>query len=84
MDDIDTFFDMLNDRFSYLDPSLIDAGVMTHETTGEVKESCRAKFEDPGFQNELKAASPAISAIIGLYKVGVEVNSFQIEELSKC
>ena len=83
LDDIDTFFEMLNDRFSYLDPSLVNETGSRHETLIDLKEKCE-QFKNPLFQNLLKAASPAISAISRLYEVAVEVNRFQIEELSKC
>ena len=83
LDDTDSFFDMLNDRFSYLNPSLVNETGFRHRTNNHLKKNCE-QFQNPTFRNKLKAASPAISAISRLYEVAVEVNRFQIEELSKC
>jgi len=76
---------MIHARVEYMDMRVKDvdsAGGGKHRSKKD--EHCLAKFNDPKFVDELKAAAPELEALIRLYKIGVEVNHFQKKELEQC
>lgn len=83
LEDMDTFYQMLTDRVVYLDAVTKKAG-RRNSRESDAKSSCSKQFQDPDFQKELMERSEVIAALVRLYKVAQEVNSFQVEELSQC
>jgi len=83
----DTFFDMINARVDYLDTSLnlhIKGGKHKSPVSDEAARCKHLYLEDEGFRFQLLAASPELAVADRLYKIGVEVNRFQLNELQQC
>ena len=53
-----------------------------HDTKDHV--GVKMTYADPKFQQQVIHASPEIAALVKLYEVAVEVNQFQLKELSSC
>lgn len=82
----DMFYDMVTARVSYMNLSL-NLHVMgdRHGSGGGAEaERCKRLYQNASFQEHMMEASPAIAALVRLYKVAVEVNGIQKEELSEC
>ena len=82
----DNFFDMVSARVRYIDMSLNPhiEGSSHRSGGGEESTRCKAIFNDPGMQQKMIDGSPAIAALVRLFRVGKEVNKFQKEELASC
>jgi len=82
----DTFFDMVSARVRYMDMSLNPhiKGDSHRSGGGEESTRCKAIFNDPDMQQKMIDGSPAIAALVRLFRVGKEVNKFQKEELASC
>ena len=57
---------------------------MPKKDGGDEALRCKERFKDTRFQADLLAASPELRALNRLYKVGVEVNRVQKDELLQC
>ena len=82
----DEFYQMVTQRVFYMDTSLNPEVTGKTHGTGEFAEAARCKelFKKPEFQAELLERSPALAALVRLYKLAVEVNEFQAKELAEC
>jgi hypothetical protein len=84
--EMDSFYDMVTARIHYVNMSL------NPNVTGARHESskamniirCSSLFGTEDFQERFKEKLPILAALDRLYKVGVEVNRFQQEELKQC
>ena len=86
LQETDEFYQMVTARVDYMDTRLNPRIKGKKHMSGKSKEilRCKARFKDPAFQEELKAASPEIALLDHLYKVAVEVNRFQTAALKLC
>ena len=86
LEDTDKFYDMVSKRVAYVNMSLnLDVHGQEHSSgKGPEQLRCKAKFAERDFQEKLKKASPELAAIDRLYRIGVQVNRFQMEELKRC
>jgi hypothetical protein len=86
LQETDTFYDMVTKRVQYANMSLNPHVKGAAHSTGNKAEQqrCKARFSNSTFQELLKQKSPILAALDRLYKVGVEVNRFQLEELQSC
>jgi hypothetical protein len=82
----ETFYEMVTKRVQYVNMSLNPhvKGKLHSSGNGAEQRRCKDKFANASFQELLKQKSPFIAAMDRLYKVGVQVNRFQFEELQSC
>ena len=82
----DSFFEMLHERVDYLDLHLDHAEIFGDggDHMSLKNQYCQERFQTEQFQQDLVAASPELQALIRLYRIGVQVNSFQMRELEEC
>ena len=86
LDNVDTFYEMVSARVGYIDTS------RNPEVTGHKHNSmdnreirkCKNLFLNARVQERLLRESPELAALHRLYKVAVEVNRFQLDELRTC
>ena len=82
------FYDMVSTRIGYLDMSRNPhVEGKKHPSKGddpEEVERCKALFVSPEYQEEAKRQVPEMKLVEKLFRVAVEVNRFQQEELSRC
>jgi len=80
------FYDMVTQRVAYMNTSLnpeVKGG--RHGTSKRIESKrCKEIYEDPDFQAKVLEKSPAVAAMVRLYKIAVEVNEFQTKELAEC
>jgi len=86
--DTESFYDMISARVAYMS-NLTKNAHLSHEGGQHTTSSGRSlevkkTYADPKFQRRLLDASPEIAALLRLYEVSVEVNRFQLKELSSC
>lgn len=87
LDDMDTFYNMIEARVSYLNMSMNrDKDLLKKHPSGGGyrKVQCKEKLNEPSIQNQMMESSEAIAAMVRLYNVAVEVNKFQLQELNGC
>jgi hypothetical protein len=86
LNETETFFDMITARVAYVNTSLNAHVKGSKHSSGSSAESkrCKAIFQDPSFQAQLREHSPALAALDRLYHVAVEVNRHQLNELRQC
>ena len=86
LQETDAFYEMLTTRVAYMDTSrnLHVHGNKHQSGTERENLRCKQKFAEPSFQQKLINASPEVAALDRLYKVALEVNRFQMEELKQC
>ena len=86
LNETENFFDMVTARVSYMNMSLNSHIKGPRHSSGNSNETqrCKDTFQNPDFQAKMREASPAIAALCRLYLVAVEVNRFQLKELSTC
>jgi len=82
----DEFFDMLKKRVHYMDTerNLHVHGSEHSSGKGKENQRCKEVFKDPHFREQLSKKAPAVAALDRLYKVALEVNEFQLQELEEC
>ena len=82
----DDFYDMVTKRVYYMDTYLNPDVEGKQHSSGDYEEAlrCKALYKDPLFQQKVMDKSPAVAALVRLYKVAVEVNEFQAKELAQC
>jgi hypothetical protein len=82
----DSFYDMVTARIHYvnmsLNPNVAGARHASSKTVNIIR--CSSLFDKKDFQERFKEKLPILAALDRLYKVGVEVNRFQQEELKQC
>ena len=86
LEDIQTFYNMVTARIAYLNMSL------NPEVQGELHSSKRSKesitcsriYQNRKFQEAFREAVPLMSVMERLYKLAVEVNTFQQQDLNEC
>lgn len=81
-----TFFEMLTTRVAYLDMRLNPHIRGKRHQSGRTRETvrCHRIFQDPAFQQELRKQVPMVRLLEHLYRVAVEVNRYQLQELREC
>jgi hypothetical protein len=86
LQETDTFFDMVTKRVQYVNMSLNPHVKGSLHSSGNRAEQrrCKKRFSNAKFQELLKQKSPIVASLDRLYKVGVQVNRFQLEELQSC
>jgi hypothetical protein len=86
LNETNQFYDMVTKRIAYVDMALhphVIGKVHTSKGT-RMALKCKEMFANVTFQEEFKAQLPVLAVLDRLYKVGVEVNRFQREELRQC
>jgi len=86
LNETQSFYSMVSARVAYMgnltrNMNLASVGGK-HSTKG--RRGVKKVFADPHFQRRLIDASPEFAALLKLYEVSVEVNRFQLKELSSC
>jgi len=85
LNETELFYDMVTTRVGYIDLSLNrDVVGKRHATNKETTKECKDLYRNNTFQVKIMEASPALKALVEVYNVGVEVNRFQMKELSQC
>ena len=80
------YYDMISKRVAYMDTTLNPAedGETHSSGRGPEIERCSNVLKGEAFQERMIARSPEVAVMVRLYKLGVEVNKFQKEELESC
>ena len=86
LEESEEFFDLINKRIAYVNTSLHSDWTGGTHATAKDDEAIRCKkvYESPEFQEKAKLEVPILASLERLYKLGVQVNRFQKEELSRC
>ena len=86
LEDTSTFFEMISARVGYmntsLNPAVIGGDHKSRNDTAIFR--CKTMFADPAVQEKMMRMCPELASLYRLYKVAVEVNRFQLEELRTC
>lgn len=86
LNETNQFYDMVTKRIAYVDMALHPHVQGKKHTSMELRmaQKCKGIFANESFQEQFKAQLPVLAVLDRLYKVGVEVNRFQLEELRQC
>lgn len=89
-----SFYDMIEKRLSYMNmsqslPSGLNLGGGTHSSGRNGEKAveyyrCSDVFKNATFHQRLREELPSVASLERLYRLGVEVNRFQKEELQRC
>ena len=89
-----SFYDMIEKRLSYMNmsqslPSGLNLGGGTHSSGRNGEKAveyyrCSDVFKNATFHQRLREELPSVAALERVYRLGVEVNRFQKEELQRC
>lgn len=83
--DMEEFHDMVSARVQYLDALSRNLHrVRGNPHKSSATDECKALFQRPAFQEQLVQGSPAVAAVVRLYRTAVRVNAFQKQELQTC
>lgn len=79
------FYDMVTTRVGFIDLSLNPTvRGKSHTTSRGTPLMCKELYRNETFRMKLIEASPTLEALYRVFNVGVEVNRFQMKELSQC
>jgi hypothetical protein len=87
LEEVETFYEMLSARISYIDTSLnkhVQGPIHTSSLNGAWTTRCQNMFSKASVQEWLLANSPELAVLHRLYKVAMEVNRSQLEDLRSC
>eukprot|EP00814_Leptocylindrus_danicus_P022384 CAMPEP_0116004586 /NCGR_PEP_ID=MMETSP0321-20121206/681_1 /TAXON_ID=163516 /ORGANISM="Leptocylindrus danicus var. danicus, Strain B650" /LENGTH=444 /DNA_ID=CAMNT_0003472897 /DNA_START=380 /DNA_END=1714 /DNA_ORIENTATION=+ len=85
LNETEAFYDMVTTRVGYIDLTLnLDVVGLSHTTSEIATKECKDLYRNDAFQKKMMDASPALAALVEIYNVGVEVNRYQMKELSQC
>jgi len=85
----DVFYSMINMRMAYMNTKLnLHLKNSSHSSINKKNKEraaeCKEIYAGETFRNKVRKDLPVLAAMERLYYVGVEVNRFQQEELSRC
>jgi hypothetical protein len=85
-ENFDTFYEMVSARVGYIDTSRNPhvMGPRHKSMSNSAIQKCKDLFFNASVQEQLLRESPELAALHRLYKVAVEVNRFQLDELRTC